>query len=170
MPAAHTIAFLPAPADLPPGLDVDTILADLADDGVSAPATEVPALQELVARAHDGGLDLRVVVLAENPVRDSQLRDVATEVGVHDGGTVLVLSPNWVGTWSDSLPRSTVEDAQDYAYTGNAVDSANQFLDAALRPDPPYTLITIVLLAVVACGAAATWMLRARRQAATDRD
>ena len=98
MPAAHTLAFLPAPADIPPGVDVDTILADLADDGVSAPADDVSGLQDVVARAHEHGIDLRIVVLAENPGRDSQLRDIATDVGVHDGGTVLALSPTTVAT------------------------------------------------------------------------
>ncbi|MGW0042093.1 Rv1476 family membrane protein [Rhodococcus sp. NPDC003348] len=163
MPAAHTIAFLPAPADIPPGVDIDTVLADLADDGVSAPSGDVAGLQAVVARAQEHGLNLRVVVLAENPGRDSQLRDIATEVGVHDGGTVLVLSPSWVGTYSDSLPRVSVEDAQDRAYTGNAVDSANQFLDTVIQPDAPYGLITIALVLVVGGGAAATWMLRTRR-------
>lgn len=163
MPAAHSIVFHPAPADIPPSVDIDTVLADLADDGVAAPADDVAALQVVVARANDEGVDLRIVVLAENPARDSQLRDIATEVGVHDGGTVLVLSPNWVGTYSDSLSRVTVEDAQDRAYTGNAVDSANQFLDAVVEPEAPYGLITAGLVVVVGGAAAATWAVRSRR-------
>ncbi|GAA4487665.1 hypothetical protein GCM10023094_46400 [Rhodococcus olei] len=163
MPAAHSIVFHPAPADIPPSVDIDTVLADLADDGVSAPADDVAALQAVVARANDEGVDLRIVVLAENPARDSQLRDIATEVGVHDGGTVLVLSPNWVGTYSDSLSRVTVEDAQDRAYTGNAVDSANQFLDAVVEPEAPYGLITAGLVVVVGGAAAVTWAVRSRR-------
>lgn len=163
MPAAHSIAFHPAPADLPPSVDLDTVLADVADDGVSAPAADVTGLQAVVARARDEGIELRIVVLAENPPLDSQLRDVATEVGLRDGGTVLALSPNWVGTYSDALPRVTVEDAQDHAYTGNAVDSANQFLDAVVAPEVPYGLITGALVVVVGAAAAATWVLRTRR-------
>lgn len=163
MSVSHTIAFLPAPTDIPTGIDIDTILADLADDGVSAPADDVAGLQEVVARAEENGFSLRIVVLDENPGRDSQLRDIATDVGEHDGGTVLVLSPSWVGTYSDALPRVTVEDAQDRAYTGNAVDSANQFVDAVIRPDAPYGLITVGLLLVVGAGAALTWRLRTRR-------
>ncbi len=163
MPAAHSIAFHPAPADVPPSVDLDTVLADLADDGVSAPAEDVAGLQAVVARARDEGIELRIVVLDRNPARDSQLRDIATEVGLQDGGTVLALSPNWVGTYSDALPRVAVEDAQDYAYTGNAVDSANQFLDAVVEPEAPYGLITAGLVAVVGAAAAATWVLRARR-------
>lgn len=164
MPAAHTM-FLPAHADIPPSVDLDTVLADLADDGVSAPAGEISGLEAVVARAQENGVELKVVVLDENPGRDSQLRDIATEVGVADGGTVLVLSPSWVGTYSDSLARVTVEDAQDHAYTGDAVDSANAFVDAVLRPDPPYGLITVGLVAVVAVGAGVTWLVRSRRGA-----
>ncbi|MFD4292450.1 DUF6676 family protein [Rhodococcus sp. NPDC058505] len=163
MPAAHTVAFLPAPADIPPGVDIDTIRADLSDDGVSAPSADVAELQDVVARAGEHDLTLRIVVLDRNPGRDEQLRDIATEIGTEDGGTVLVLSPNWVGTYSDSLARVTIEDAQDHAYTGKAVDSANQFLDEVIRPDAPYGLITIGLVLVVGGGAAATWLLRTRR-------
>ncbi|MFF0813812.1 DUF6676 family protein [Rhodococcus sp. NPDC003318] len=164
MPAAHAL-FLPAAADIPPSVDMDTVLADLADDGVSAPAGDVSALETVVARARENGIELKVVVLDENPGRDSQLRDIATDVGVEDGGTVLVLSPNWVGTYSDSLARVTIEDAQDHAYTGDVVDSASGFLDAVVRPDPPYGLITVGLVAVVAGAAGVTWALRSRRQA-----
>jgi len=169
MPVSHTIAFLPAPADIPNSVDIDTILADLQDDGVSAPADDVAGLQDVVARADREGITLRVVVLDENPGRDSQLRDIATDVGEQQGGTVLVLSPNWVGTSSDALPRVAVEDAQDHAYTGNAVASANQFLDAVVEPDAPYGLITVGLLLVVGAGAAVTWRLRSRRAAAATR-
>ncbi|TQF66476.1 hypothetical protein FK531_18450 [Rhodococcus spelaei] len=162
MPAALT-AFLPAPADIPPEVNIDTIVADLADDGVSAPAGDVSGLEAVVDRAREDGIKLSVVVLKDNPGRDSQLRDIATEVGKHEGGTVLVLSPNWVGTYSDALSRVSVEDAQDKAYTGNAVDSANQFLDEIGRPEAPYGLITVGLVVVVGGAAAATWFVRARR-------
>ncbi|MFC9790726.1 DUF6676 family protein [Rhodococcus sp. NPDC127528] len=162
MPAAF-IAFRPAHADIPPEVNIDTVVADLSDDGVSAPAADVPGLVAVVDRAREDGIKLSVVVLKDNPGRDSQLRDVATEVGKHEGGTVLVLSPNWVGTYSDALSRVSVEDAQDKAYTGNAVDSANQFLDEIVRPEAPYGLITVGLVVIVGGAAAATWFVRSRR-------
>ncbi|MFD1813824.1 DUF6676 family protein [Rhodococcus gannanensis] len=165
MPVSHTIAFLPAPADIPAGVDIDTVVADVQDDGVSAPADDVAGLQAVVARAETEGITLRIVVLEENPGRDSQLRDIATDVGTQEGGTVLVLSPSWVGTYSDSLPRVAVEDAQDHAYTGDAVDSANQFLDAVIEPDAPYGLITAGIVLVVGAAAAVVWSLRSRRSA-----
>ncbi|EME17679.1 Rv1476 family membrane protein [Rhodococcus triatomae] len=170
MPVSHTIAFLPAPADIPTGVDVDTIVADVRDDGVSAPAADVAGLQAVVTRAESEGLTLRIVVLEQNPARDSQLRDIATDVGEQEGGTVLVLSPNWVGTYSDSLPRVAVEDAQDRAYTGKAVDSANQFLDAVIEPDAPYGLITVGVVLLVGAGTAVAWRRRSRRAAETVAD
>ncbi|MFC4604628.1 DUF6676 family protein [Rhodococcus kronopolitis] len=170
MPAAHTFAFLPAPADIPPDVNIDTVVADVADDGVSAPSADVPGLQAVVARAKEQGLDLKVVVLAQNPWRDEQLRDIASAVGREDGGTVLVLSPSWVGSYSDTLSRVTVEDAQDHAYTGNAVQSASNFADEILGPGEPYGLITAGLLVLVGGAVAATWVVRSRRKSGVARD
>lgn len=163
MPAALTFAFLPAHADIPPDVSIDAILADLRDDGVSAPASDVDGLKSIVARAEGDGIELSIVVLAENPARDSQLRDIATDVGQQEGGTVLVLSPSWVGTYTDTLSRATVEDAQDGAYTGQAVDSAENFLDRIAQPEPPYGLITAALVLIVGGVAAASYFLRSRR-------
>ncbi|MFC7450370.1 DUF6676 family protein [Rhodococcus daqingensis] len=163
MPAALTSAFHPVLADVPPDVSVDTILTDVRDDGVSAPAGDVDGLTGVVARAEREGIELSIVVLAENPVRDSQLRDIATEVGRQEGGTVLVLSPSWVGTYSDTLSRVTVEDAQDKAYTGNAVASADNFVGAITRPDPPYGLITAALVLLVGGVAAVGLWRRSRR-------
>ncbi|MFD4180373.1 DUF6676 family protein [Rhodococcus sp. NPDC058514] len=163
--------FLPVLADVPPDVSIDEILTDLADDGVSAPAGDVDGLKGVVARAERDGVELSVVVLAENPFRDSQLRDIATEVGQQEGGTVLVLSPSWVGTYSDTLSRVTVEDAQDKAYTGNAVASADNFLGAITRPDPPYGLITAALVLLVGGVAAVSYWVRSRRSSdPVDRD
>lgn len=105
----------PAATDLPPGVTLETILADLVDDQLSVPENvenselDPSELVEQVQRAQDHGIDLSVVVVESNPYMDSQLRDLATAVGSEDGGTVLVLSPDWVGTFSDSLDRVTLE-------------------------------------------------------------
>lgn len=167
MPAALTSAFRPVLADVPPDIGIDAILVDVGDDRVSAPASDVDGLRSVVDRAERDGIQLSVVALAENPARDSQLRDIATEVGHQEGGTVLVLSPSWVGTYSDTLSRVTVEDAQDKAYTGNAVASADNFLGAITQPDPPYGLITAALVVLVGGVAAVGFWVRSRRSAAT---
>jgi hypothetical protein len=169
----------PAATDLPPGVTLETILADLADDQVSVPegvkdseldGSELDAseLVEQVQRAQDHGIDLSVVVVESNPYMDSQLRDLATAVGSEDGGTVLVLSPDWVGTFSDSLDRVTLEAAQDRTYTGDPVVSTTNFVDSLLEPAQPWTLMTIVLILVVAAVGGLTYLAK-RRRAATER-
>lgn len=167
MPAALTFAFLPALADIPPEVDIDTVVADLADDGVSAPSADVPGLQAVVDRAQEHGLNVKIVVLERNPGRDEQLRDIATAVGKDEDGTVLVLSPSWVGSYTNTLPRVAVEDAQDKAYTGNAVQSASNYVDELIAPGEPYGLMTVGVLVLAGGAAAATWVLRRRR---TDRE
>ncbi|MFD6856802.1 DUF6676 family protein [Rhodococcus sp. NPDC060086] len=174
----------PAATDLPPGVTLETILADLADDQVSVPEgvkdselggpelggpelggpeLDTSELVEQVQRAQDHGIDLSVVVVESNPYMDSQLRDLATAVGSEDGGTVLVLSPDWVGTFSDSLDRVTLEAAQDRTYTGDPVVSTTNFVDSLLEPSPPWTLMTIVLILVVAAVGALTYLAKRRR-------
>lgn len=86
---------LPLSTDLPEDIDVSDVVADVSDDGVSAPSDEASELAAVVDRAAEHGIKLSIVVLDEDPGRDSQLRDLATEVGTEEGGTVLVLSPSW---------------------------------------------------------------------------
>ena len=153
----------PALTDLPAGVSVEQVLADLADDQVAAPSQYVDDLVAEVQRAQDNGIDLSVVVLDRDPRMDSQLRDLATEVGAEDGGTVLVLSPGWVGTFSKDLDRVTLEAAQDRTYTGNPVVSTRNFVDSVLEPSPPWTLMTLLIVALVALTAGATWLAKRRR-------
>ncbi len=153
----------PAAAEIPSFVDVPSTLADVAADGVSAPAALVPGLEAVVARAQDEGIALNVVVLEETAPLDSYLRDLATEVGAADGGTVLVLGPGQVGTFSDSIDRVTLEAGQDSAYTADPVQSANQFLDVVLAPGPSWTGLTLALVAVVALVLGATGWANARR-------
>lgn len=153
----------PALTDLPTGVSVEKVLADLADDQVAAPSQYVDDLVAEVQRAQENGIDLSVVVLDRDPGMDSQLRDLATEVGAEDGGTVLVLSPGWVGTFSEDLDRVTLEAAQDRTYTGDPVVSTRNFVDSVLEPSPPWTLMTLLIVAVVALAAGATWLAKRRR-------
>lgn len=159
---------VPSATDLPPGITLEQVLADLADDQVSAPSDRVADLVEQVQRAQDHGIDLRVVVVDRDPRIDSQLRDLATEVGTEDGGTVLVLSPGWVGAYSDSLDRVTLEAAQDRTYTGDPVVSTRNFVDSVTEPGPAWTAWTILLILVVAAVAGATALAKAVRRRTTD--
>jgi hypothetical protein len=159
---------VPSATDLPPGVTLGQVLADLADDQVAAPAGRVDDLVEQVHRAQDHGIDLRVVVVDRDPRMDSQLRDLATEIGAQEGGTVLVLSPGWVGAYSDSLDRVTLEAAQDRTYTGDPVVSTRNFVDSITEPGPPWTAWTILLILVVAAAAGATALAKAVRRREAD--
>ncbi|MDT2007521.1 hypothetical protein FXW78_29155 [Rhodococcus opacus] len=166
VPASVTLpihAALPVKTDIPEDLDVSDVVTDVSDDGVSAPSDEVSDLVAVVDRAAEHGVKLSIVVLDEDPGRDSQLRDLATEVGAEEGGTVLVLSPSWVGTYSDSISRVLLESGQDRTYTGDAVVSANHFVDEVIEPGPPWALFTAVIVAIVVIASAATFFAKSRR-------
>lgn len=135
---------------------------------ISAPPSVAPALLELVNQAHEHGIDLKIVVLDHSPPIDTPLRDIATVVGSqHPDATVLVLSPNFVGTYSTHFPRATLEIGEDNAKTGNTVASAQNFLHQLETPQFPWTGFTIVVLFGVLAAAIGTrfMQLRARRLA-----
>jgi hypothetical protein len=135
---------------------------------ISAPQAVAPPLLDLVNQAHEHGIDLKIVVLDHNPPNDTPLRDIATVVGSqHPDATVLVLSPNFVGTYSTHFPRATLEIGEDNAKTGNTVVSAQNFLHQLETPQFPWTGFTIVaLIGVLAAVIGTRFMqLRARRSA-----
>jgi hypothetical protein len=135
---------------------------------ISAPPSVAPALVDLINEAHEHGIDLKIVVLNHNPPNDTPLRDIATVVGSqHPDATVLVLSPNFVGTYSTHFPRATLEIGEDNAKTGNTVASAQNFLHQLETPQFPWTGFTIVVLIGVLAAVIGTrfMQLRARRSA-----
>jgi hypothetical protein len=135
---------------------------------ISAPPSVAPALLDLINQAHEHGIDLKIVVLDHNPPNDTPLRDIATVVGSqHPDATVLVLSPNFVGTYSTHFPRATLEIGEDNAKTGNTVASAQNFLHQLETPQFPWTGFTIVVLIGVLAAVIGTrfMQLRARRSA-----
>jgi hypothetical protein len=135
---------------------------------VSAPPAVTPALLDLINQAHEHSIDLKIVVLDHNPPNDTPLRDIATVVGSqHPDATVLVLSPNFVGSYSTHFPRATLEIGEDHAKTGNTVDSAQNFLHQLETPQFPWTSFTIVvLIGVLAAVVGARFMqLRGKRSA-----
>ncbi|WP_422225352.1 DUF6676 family protein [Mycobacterium sp.] len=139
---------------------------------ISAPAAVTPALLEVVNQAHNDGIDLKIVVLDHNPLNDTPLRDIATRVGAqHTDATVLVLSPNFVGTYSTHFPRATLEIGEDNAKTGNPVVSAQNFLHQLNTPQFPWTAFTIVLLIGVLAAVVGTRIMQLRmRRSATSPD
>ena len=142
----------------------------VATANISAPSAVTPALLQVINQAHDDGIDLKIVVLDHNPPNDTPLRDIATVVGSqHPDATVLVLSPNYVGSYSTHFPRATLEIGEDNAKTGNPVVSADNFLHQLNTPQFPWTEFTIVLLIGVLAAVIGTRILqlRTRRSATT---
>jgi hypothetical protein len=137
----------------------------VSSGNISAPQAVTPALLDLVNQAHE---HLKIVVLDHNPLDDTPLRDIATVVGAqHPDATVLVLSPNFVGSYSTHFPRATLEIGEDNAKTGNTVVSAQNFLHQLETPQFPWTGFTIVVLIGVLAAVVGTrfMQLRARRSA-----
>jgi len=141
---------------------MDKVQAEVAADGVAAPAVDVPGLREVIAGAAGRGVDLKVVVLAQSPPIDTPLRDIATEVGqAHPGATVLVLSPGWAGSYSTTYDRVLLEAGQDVAKLApNPVQGAQNFVDQVNTPIFPWTSFTVFLVIGVAAAAFATRFLR----------
>ncbi|VBA57386.1 DUF6676 family protein [Mycobacterium attenuatum] len=166
LPLPQTIPFLPA--YIPSDVDMTVVKTQVAAVGVSAPPGAVPGLLEVVNHAHDEGINLKIVLLDHNPPHDTPLRDIATVVGAdYKDATVLVLSPNYVGSYSTEYPRVTLEAGEDHSKTGNPVQSAQNFLHELDTPEFPWAGLTIFLLiGVLAAAIGARFMqLRARRSA-----
>jgi hypothetical protein len=142
------------------------VQADVAEDGVSVPPADAklePELRQVIADAQQHGIDLKIVVIATNPPIDTPLRDIATEVGqAHPGSTVLAISPSFVGTFSPTFDRVTLEAGQDVAKTGDPVQSSKNFLGELTTPHFPWTAFTIVVVLGVLAAAVATRFLQVR--------
>ncbi|HEX7321409.1 MAG TPA: DUF6676 family protein [Mycobacterium sp.] len=147
----------------PPDECMALVKVAVAADGVSAPAADVPAMREIVQRAGQDGIDLKIVEVARNPAMDTALRDVATVVGSdYPDATVLVVSPTFVGSYSGQFHRAKLEAAEDHAKTGTPVVSAQNFVNQLMIPDLPWTALTVVLLVLVAAAAVGTRVLQQR--------
>jgi hypothetical protein len=167
LPLPQTIPFLPE--YIPQDVDITSVKAQVAADGVAASPAAEPGLQEVVTQARGDGINLKIVLLDHNPPSDTPLRDIATVVGAdYPDSTVLVLSPSYVGSYSSHYPRVTLEAGEDHSKTGNPAQSAQNFLNELNTPEFPWTGLTIVLLiGVFAAALGARFMQLRNRQPAT---
>jgi hypothetical protein len=161
------------------GLDPETssvdacmseVIADVREGGVSAPPTSnVVGLRDVVAEAKGKAIDLKIVVVPENPGIETPLRDVAQAVGtVSPESTVLVVSPTFAGTYSTTFDRVTLEAGQDVARVGNPVLASQNFVSELTTPHFPWTPFAIVVVLGVAVAAVATRLLQVRARKAAD--
>ncbi len=164
MAGPHVIPALPVfPVWVPPDIDVEAVEAQVAQGGVSARPADLPGLRQVVADAHKDGVNLKIVVVDVNPPIHTPLRDIAAVVGhAHPGSTVLVMSPLFAGTYSDTVDRVTLEAGEDVAKTGNPVQSAQNFVSQLHTPLFPWTGLTIGLTTAVLLVAVITRLLQVR--------
>lgn len=156
----------------PPDQCLAIVQQQVNAENLSAPPAVTAGLLQVIKQARDDGIDLKIVVLDHNPPNDTPLRDIATVVGAqHRDATVLVLSPNFVGSYSMQFPRATLEIGEDNAKTGNPVVSAQNFLHQLNTPQFPWTAFTIVLLIAVLAAVVGTRIMqvRARRSSPTEK-
>ncbi|WP_433526610.1 DUF6676 family protein [Nocardia pseudovaccinii] len=172
MTVSHTSVFMPMRAELPPGIDEKTltqIKEDVVDNHVATPkGRDQDALEAVVADARAHGIELSIVVIPGNPGHDSNLRDLATEVGKTEHGTVAVFSDDWVGTYSDSISRVKLERAEDLSKStqGHSAQAAQLFVDQLERPETfSWTAITSVLLVGTLAVVGGLYWVKSRRSA-----
>ncbi|MEV0246635.1 DUF6676 family protein [Nocardia sp. NPDC050712] len=172
MTVSHTSVFTPMAAELPPPVTEKTIrnviIPDLADDHVANLTTKpMPRLAAIAAEARSQGIELSIVVVPGNPGHDSSLRDLATEVGKSEHGTVVVFSDDWVGTYSDTVSRVRLEWAEDaakYKGGGHTTEAAQIFTDRLETGDGlSWTAITSVLLAGTVLVVGGLYWVKSRR-------
>lgn len=136
--------------EVPGWLDYHAVVADLADDGVSAPEQFEEGLRSVVREAGDRGLDLKVVYTEAPAAVYTDARDVAAFLNEEFDGTILVRTPAFVGSSSDSIPRHQLEAGQDDAWEEfDPVASAAVFAHKVSAPEPPWGALTAIGLVVV---------------------
>lgn len=144
----------------PPGVDLEDVVTDLADNGVAAPGDQA-ALAEVVDAARQD-LQLSVVVVPEGS--SAELTQLATLIRQERGGTVLVLSPESTGAASETYDDATLTEAVAGLPLGD-VQATETFVAELTDPGPPWLTIVLAgaaLLAAVAVGG--RWWERRRQR------
>jgi hypothetical protein len=161
----HAFQFTPAAADLPPGVDVDQVVAQVQQGHVAAPQDLIAPLRDVVVQAQARGVDLSVVVVPQDPPMEADLRDLAIVVAKHEHGTILVLSPNTAGTSSDQFSRVRLEAAEDPAkYTnGQTVHQTQVFVDRLTGFHASWTAVTLAAVLLGTLAAALLYRVKSRR-------
>lgn len=171
MTVSHTSVLTPMAAGLPPNVTDETVVtinADLADNHVATlDGKDRTELAAIAADANAHGIPLNIVIVPGAPPHES-LRDLATTIGKGEQGTVLVLSDDWAGTYSDSISRVRLEWAEDKAKFngGSTTEKAQHFVDKLEQPEAvSWTTIASVLLAGTAAVVIGLYFVKSRRRA-----
>jgi hypothetical protein len=163
------VAPTPSFTIIPPDVNLSELQAGLADDGVVAPPEMTPQILQVVSEARDKGYDIHFVVTGKVYPRITYYRDIATELQQETGGTVIVLGGNYVGSASDEFSRVELEQATDNLTISNPPVAAQQMLDRMTeQTQVPWTVVTMVLIAIVAVGAVIGRKLQLRKETPAD--
>lgn len=168
MTSAPVTFVLAAPIDTTAqwaDLDLPAIAAALESTGVYAPADQVAELEQVVDNAAADGHDLQIVVLEASYSPFTVYRDIATELQSQVGGTVLVIGPSGMGTASSEFSRVQLEDGTGEVKAGTSpAVAAQQIYDRATEPHLDWTVLTIVLIVLVALCAVGARITMVRRR------
>ncbi|BCK55809.1 DUF6676 family protein [Nocardia wallacei] len=172
MTVFDTSVLTPKTAELPHDTDLNAVLADLADNHVATPKGQKQGeLAAIVQDARDNGIPLSIVVVEGNPAPDSSLRDLATKVGKTEHGTVVVLSDDWAGTYSESISRYRLERAEDVAknrHGGHSAEAAQAFVGSLEAPETvSSTVAASIFIAAIAVVVVVLYRVKLRRSANT---
>lgn len=145
-----------------PGVDVDAVTADLADNGVAAEGDQGPLAAEVDQAAAEHDLKLSVVVVPGDAGRP-ELVELARQLVSERGGTVLVLSPENAGAASADYPAE-VEQAAGQVPGGDNAAATGVFVDELTDPGPPWGWLLVAgAVLLVAVGVGGRWWERRRR-------
>jgi len=149
------------------GVDVDAAVAALGDDHVTVigePDAET-GLAQAVAEARAAGLGLSVVSVAGS-LTDQQAMDLAGAVQVQSGGTVLVLSPDAIGSRSTAVSTGADEDGRAAAAdAADPPDAVRAYTDVATEKPFPWSIVLIgAIILLIAAGIVGRIRVRHRRK------
>lgn len=170
MTVFDTSVLTPMAAELPHDTDLNAVLTDLADNHVATPKGQKQGeLATIVEDARENGIPLSIVVVEGNPAPDSSLRDLATKVGKAEHGTVVVLSDDWAGTYSESVSRYRLERAEDVAknrHGGHSAEAAQAFVGSLEAPETiSSTVAASIFIAAIAVVVVVLYRVKLRRSA-----
>ena len=149
------------------GVDVDAAVAALGDDHVTVVGESgAETVWRRPCRRHAAaGLGLSVVSVAGS-LTGQQAMDIAGAVQVQAGGTVLVLSPDAIGSRSTTVSTGADEDGR--AAASDAADppaAVRAYTDVATEKPFPWSIVLIgAIILLIAAGIVGRIRVRHRRK------
>ena len=134
---------------------------DLADDNVSAPADQVPALREIVAKAAKDNHDVHFVVLTERQPVSPTIATSPPLCRRTPRAPSSLSGPMQPAVHRTSSARHP-EQATDNLKFADQTQAARQMYDKMTEPSINWTVATLVLIVVVVVGAVAARLLGRR--------